>query len=226
MKLEVHSARLQKISTDLLVIILDKELKLSAIEDPELAGLLKNLGKDFEEKTVKKEYFSRWTGGIKHILVFHTALNASYNVWERIKIYASRAVSWGSDLNLKQVTFLLNGTDAPAYFGKIVEGVIVGGYAFERYKVEKNTYLGEAVVSLLTGQWPMLLIIGIIPLSEMLSVVIQIGYFKWTKGKRFFKMAPIHLHFELLGWSETQVVQRFWLIGLMAALIGIGLSQV
>jgi phospho-N-acetylmuramoyl-pentapeptide-transferase len=60
----------------------------------------------------------------------------------------------------------------------------------------------------------------------MLSVVIQIAYFKWTKGKRFFKMAPIHLHFELLGWSETQVVQRFWLIGLMAALIGIGLSQV
>lgn len=83
-----------------------------------------------------------------------------------------------------------------------------------------------AVVALMTGQWPMLLVIGIIPLSEMLSVVIQIGYFKWTKGKRFFKMAPIHLHFELLGWSETQVVQRFWLIGLMAALIGIGLSQV
>ncbi|MBI5842481.1 MAG: phospho-N-acetylmuramoyl-pentapeptide-transferase [Chloroflexi bacterium] len=83
-----------------------------------------------------------------------------------------------------------------------------------------------ATVALMTGQWPMLLIIGIIPLSEMLSVVIQIGYFKLTKGKRFFKMAPIHLHFELLGWSETQVVQRFWLIGLMAALIGIGLSQV
>lgn len=83
-----------------------------------------------------------------------------------------------------------------------------------------------AVVALMTGQWPMLLIIGIIPLSEMLSVVIQVGYFKWTKGKRFFKMAPIHLHFELLGWSETQIVQRFWLIGLMAALIGIGLSQV
>lgn len=83
-----------------------------------------------------------------------------------------------------------------------------------------------AVVALMTGQWPMLIVIGIIPLSEMLSVVIQIGYFKLTKGKRFFKMAPLHLHFELLGWSETQVVQRFWLIGLMAALIGIGLSQV
>ena len=112
MKLEVSSARLQKLSTDLLVIILDKELKISAVDDPELAGLLKNLGKDFEEKAIKKEYFSRWSGGIKHILVFHTALNGSYNIWERIKLYASRAVSWGSDLNLKRVTFLLNGTDA------------------------------------------------------------------------------------------------------------------
>ena len=83
-----------------------------------------------------------------------------------------------------------------------------------------------AIVSLMTGQWLMLLVIGIIPLSEMLSVVIQISYFRMTKGKRFFKMTPIHHHFELLGWSETQVVQRFWLIGLMAALIGIGLSQV
>ena len=83
-----------------------------------------------------------------------------------------------------------------------------------------------AVIAFMTGQWPMLLVIGIIPLAEMLSVVIQIAYFRWTGGKRFFKMAPIHLHFELLGWSETQIVQRFWLIGLMAALIGIGLSQV
>ncbi len=83
-----------------------------------------------------------------------------------------------------------------------------------------------AVIALITGQWPMLLVIGVIPLAEMVSDVIQIGYFKMTKGKRFFKMAPLHLHFELLGWSETQIVQRFWLIGLMAALIGIGLSQV
>jgi phospho-N-acetylmuramoyl-pentapeptide-transferase len=83
-----------------------------------------------------------------------------------------------------------------------------------------------AVVALMTGQWPLLLVIAIIPLSEALSVVIQVTYFKLTKGKRFFKMAPIHLHFELLGWSETQVVQRFWLIGLLAAMVGIGLALV
>jgi len=83
-----------------------------------------------------------------------------------------------------------------------------------------------AVVALMTGQWPLLILIGMIPLSEALSVTLQIGYFKLTKGKRLFKMAPIHLHFELLGWSETQVVQRFWLIGLLAAMLGIGLTLV
>ncbi len=81
-----------------------------------------------------------------------------------------------------------------------------------------------AVVSLMTGQWAILPLIAVIPFSEALSSTIQIGYFKLTKGRRFFKMAPIHLHFELLGWSETQIVQRFWLIGLLAALLGVGLT--
>jgi phospho-N-acetylmuramoyl-pentapeptide-transferase len=83
-----------------------------------------------------------------------------------------------------------------------------------------------AVVALMTGHWALLPIIGVIPLSEALSVSLQIGYFKLTKGKRLFKMAPIHLHFELLGWSETQVVQRFWLIGLLAAMVGVGFALV
>ena len=83
-----------------------------------------------------------------------------------------------------------------------------------------------AVIALMTGQWGLLPIIAIIPVSEAVSDVIQIAYFRITKGRRFFKMAPIHLHFELLGWSETQIVQRFWLISLLAAMIGIGLTLV
>ena len=83
-----------------------------------------------------------------------------------------------------------------------------------------------AVVALMTGQWAILPIIGIIPFSEALSDVIQIAYFRITKGRRFFKMAPLHLHFEMLGWSETQIVQRFWLIGLIAAMLGVGLAMV
>jgi phospho-N-acetylmuramoyl-pentapeptide-transferase len=85
---------------------------------------------------------------------------------------------------------------------------------------------GLGVIALMTGHWALLPVIGIIPLSEALSSSLQIVYFKLTKGKRLFKMAPIHLHFELLGWSETQVVQRFWLIGLLAAMVGVGLAIV
>jgi phospho-N-acetylmuramoyl-pentapeptide-transferase len=83
-----------------------------------------------------------------------------------------------------------------------------------------------AVVALMTGQWILLPIIAIIPVSEVLSVIIQVGYFKLTGGRRIFKMSPVHLHFELSGWSETQIVQRFWLIGLLFAMVGVALAVV
>jgi phospho-N-acetylmuramoyl-pentapeptide-transferase len=82
------------------------------------------------------------------------------------------------------------------------------------------------VVALMTSQWALLPLIAIIPFSEVVSDIIQILYFKWTGGRRFFKMAPFHLHFELSGWSETQIVQRFWLINLLAGIIGIALALV
>ncbi len=82
------------------------------------------------------------------------------------------------------------------------------------------------VVALMTGQWLLLPLIAFIPISETLSVVLQVTYFKLTRGKRLFKMAPLHHHFELSGWSETQVVQRFWLISLLFSLIGVALAVV
>jgi phospho-N-acetylmuramoyl-pentapeptide-transferase len=83
-----------------------------------------------------------------------------------------------------------------------------------------------AYIALMTGQWLALPLIAIIPVSEAVSDVLQIAYFKITHGKRLFKMAPLHLHFELLGWSETQVVQRFWLVALMSAMVGIAFTLV
>lgn len=88
-----------------------------------------------------------------------------------------------------------------------------------------------AVVALMTGQWVILPVIAIIPVSTAMSVIIQTSYFKYTRnrygeGRRVFKMVPLHHHFELLGWSETQVVQRFWLISLLAAMFGVALSVV
>jgi phospho-N-acetylmuramoyl-pentapeptide-transferase len=83
-----------------------------------------------------------------------------------------------------------------------------------------------AVVALLSGQWLLLPLVAVIPVAGILSVVIQVTYFKLTGGRRVFKMAPIQHHFELVGWSETQVVQRFWIVALAGAMIGFALAVV
>lgn len=81
-----------------------------------------------------------------------------------------------------------------------------------------------AVAAFMTGQWLLLPIVGFVFLAEAGSVMMQVTYFKLTKGKRIFRMTPLHHHFELLGWSETQITMRFWLIGMMAGLLGTALA--
>ena len=66
-----------------------------------------------------------------------------------------------------------------------------------------------------------ILIVGIIYLCEIVSVMIQVSYFKATHGKRIFKMTPIHHHFEKCGWSETRIVAVFSMITAAAVLIGL-----
>jgi phospho-N-acetylmuramoyl-pentapeptide-transferase len=127
---------------------------------------------------------------------------------------------------------ILQGQTFLAQFSFTVVGALFGFLWFNAHPAQ--LFMGDtgslslgatiAVVALMTGQWVILPLIAVIPVSEALSSTIQILYFKATKGRRFFKMAPLHLHFELLGWSETQIVQRFWLIGLLAAMIGVGLA--
>lgn len=81
-----------------------------------------------------------------------------------------------------------------------------------------------AVVALMTGQWLLLPIIGIIFVAEAGSNILQIGYYKLTGGKRLFRRAPFHHHLELIGWAETQIVTRFWLISIVAAMVGVALA--
>jgi phospho-N-acetylmuramoyl-pentapeptide-transferase len=83
-----------------------------------------------------------------------------------------------------------------------------------------------ATAAFMTGQWLLLPIVGLVFVAVTLSVILQIGYFKMTGGKRLFRMAPLHLHFELKGWSETQITIRFWLIGMLAGLLGVALAMV
>jgi phospho-N-acetylmuramoyl-pentapeptide-transferase len=86
-----------------------------------------------------------------------------------------------------------------------------------------------AVLAFQTNQWLMLPIIGGVFVLEALSVMLQVSYFKYTKkkygeGRRFFRMSPLHNHFELSGWSETQTSMRFWLFGTVLALVGVTLA--
>jgi phospho-N-acetylmuramoyl-pentapeptide-transferase len=55
------------------------------------------------------------------------------------------------------------------------------------------------------------------------SVILQVGYFKATSGKRLFRMAPLHHHFELLGWAEVTIVIRFWIISGICVAAGLGI---
>jgi phospho-N-acetylmuramoyl-pentapeptide-transferase len=81
-----------------------------------------------------------------------------------------------------------------------------------------------ATAAFMTGQWLLLPVVGLIFVAVALSVMLQVSYFKLTGGRRLFKMAPLQHHFELLGWSETQVTMRFWLVGMMAGLFGVALA--
>jgi phospho-N-acetylmuramoyl-pentapeptide-transferase len=134
---------------------------------------------------------------------------------------------------------LLQGQIFLARFCFTITGALFGFLYFNVHPAE--LFMGDtgslplgatlAVVALMTGQWPLLPLIAIIPVSITMSIILQTGYFKYTRrrygeGRRLFKMAPLHHHFELLGWSETQVVQRFWLISLLAAMLGVALAVV
>ena len=80
-----------------------------------------------------------------------------------------------------------------------------------------------AVTALITGQILVLPLIGIIFVLETGSVILQVGYFRLTGGKRLFRMSPIHHHFELGGWDEEKITIRFWIVGILAALLGVTL---
>ena len=88
--------------------------------------------------------------------------------------------------------------------------------------------LGSALgtLAILLKKEILLIIVGGVFVIESISVILQVLYFKYTKrksgkGKRLFKMAPLHHHFELSGWNENHVVVRFWIIGILLAVLTI-----
>jgi len=81
-------------------------------------------------------------------------------------------------------------------------------------------------IAVITKHEILLLIVGGLFVMEALSVIIQVGYFKLTKGKRVFRMAPLHHHFELKGWAEPKVIVRFWIISITLALLSLSTLKI
>lgn len=80
-----------------------------------------------------------------------------------------------------------------------------------------------AVIALITGQILVLPLIGLIFVIETGSVILQIGYFKLTGGRRILRMSPLHHHYELGGWDEEKITLRFWIVAVLAGLLGVTL---
>jgi phospho-N-acetylmuramoyl-pentapeptide-transferase len=80
-----------------------------------------------------------------------------------------------------------------------------------------------AVIALITGQIFVLPLIGLVFVLETGSVALQVAYFKATGGRRIFKMSPLHHHFELSGWDEEKITLRFWIVAVLAGLLGVTL---
>jgi phospho-N-acetylmuramoyl-pentapeptide-transferase len=131
--------------------------------------------------------------------------------------------------------FYLPGVGELTVFCTALAGAALGFLWFNSHPAE--VFMGDtgslalggalgAVAVLIKGEF-LLLIVGGVFVAEALSVIVQTSWFKYTRrrfgeGRRVFRMAPLHHHFEQLGWAESKVVVRFWIVGMLCSLIALG----
>jgi phospho-N-acetylmuramoyl-pentapeptide-transferase len=127
-----------------------------------------------------------------------------------------------------QITFVPGAGEVAVFCGAMV-GACLGFLWFNAYPAE--IFMGDVgslalggilgAVAIITKQEILLSIVGGIFVMEALSVIIQVGFFKMSGGRRVFLMAPIHHHFEKKGWQEPKVVVRFWIISIILGLLAL-----
>ncbi len=147
-----------------------------------------------------------------------------------ILTYLSGRPDWSEYLGIP----FIRGSAELTVFSLALLGACVGFLWFNAHPAE--VFMGDvgalslggvmAVMALIVKKEILLFIIGGAFILEAASVAIQVIYFKATKGKRVFRMAPIHHHFELSGWKETQVVTRFWILGGLFAIIALSTLKI
>jgi len=139
-------------------------------------------------------------------------------------------VTWSSYLLLPHIP---QAGELSIFFSAIL-GAVLGFLWFNCHPAQ--TFMGDVgslplgaamgYGALVTRNEVLLLIIGGVFVIELFSVVLQVGYFKYTGGKRLFRCSPIHHHFHLMGWSEPQVVVRFWLLAAAFAALALATLKI
>lgn len=139
--------------------------------------------------------------------------------------YIAGNVQWSEYL---QIPYVASSAELTIFLGSMF-GACLGFLWFNSHPAE--VFMGDVgalslggtlgVVAILIKQEFLLFMVAGVFILETLSVLLQVGYFKITGGKRIFKMAPLHHHFELIGWSEEKIVVRFWIAALVFALFSL-----
>jgi phospho-N-acetylmuramoyl-pentapeptide-transferase len=127
-----------------------------------------------------------------------------------------------------KITFVPGVGEVSVFLGALV-GAGIGFLWFNSYPAQ--VFMGDVgalalggvlgTVALATKQEILLILVGGLFVVEALSVILQVGYFKATNGRRIFRMAPIHHHFELKGWPEPKVIVRFWIIAIILGILSL-----
>ena len=140
MKIQLTYERPAHIDTELLVVILDENKTFYDLSGSPIGEIVRRVERDIEGKKLKTSYFTALDAKLapKHLLVHSTSLNRTFNVWESLKTLVAKSLRVAQDHGFSRIAFALNTNDAAAFVGKAVEGIILGGYTFDRYKQEKS----------------------------------------------------------------------------------------
>jgi phospho-N-acetylmuramoyl-pentapeptide-transferase len=127
-----------------------------------------------------------------------------------------------------KITFIPGVGEVSVFLGALV-GAGIGFLWFNAYPAQ--VFMGDVgalalggvlgTVALATKQEVLLILVGGLFVVEALSVILQVSFFKVTNGRRIFRMAPIHHHFELKGWPEPKVIVRFWIIAIILGILSL-----
>ncbi len=166
------------------------------------------------------------TDGLDGLAIGLVGISAT--AWAGIA-YISGRIDFSDYLNI----IYLPGAGELTVFSAALVGAAIGFLWYNSYPAQVfmgdtgALALGSALgtLAILLKKELLLVIIGGVFVAEVLSVIIQVTYFKRT-GKRIFKMAPIHHHFELCGWEEQKVVVRFWIIGILLVLFSLSTFKI